>query len=242
VARILALRGTPIDDEYARRLGAAIGGPRGCSHVLTLSQLLGSTVRRALASYQPAARDTGEVIFRRDIVLDGHETADRHIEVALQLNDMRSAAAARPVRPMARFGEQYEARLLARVDLESLLLARLGAAERRRTADALDDLPWARREDLGAALVGRPAMRGLSPILLERAAAAPADAPLYDALLMLPPTMIQCFAAFSDNWLRSAAASESLIGMGGMPDSCYMWRRDGALHRARRPDDPVPNI
>jgi len=30
--------------------------------------------------------------------------------------------------------------------------------------------------------------------------------------------------------------------MGGITDSCYMWRRGGALDRARTPNDPSPAL
>ena len=40
-------------------------------------------------------------------------------------------------------------------------------------------------------------------------------------------------------WIdRSERAAAPADCRGGMPDSCYMWRRDGALDRARRPHDP----
>src|SRR5262249_60745907 len=44
VDRIRALAGARLDDAFARRLGEEIGGPRGCSHILTLAHLLASTV------------------------------------------------------------------------------------------------------------------------------------------------------------------------------------------------------
>jgi hypothetical protein len=30
-----------------------------------------------------------------------------------------------------------------------------------------------------------------------------------------------------------------MLGMGGKADSCWMWRRDGALQRLRTPEDPA---
>src|SRR6516165_8511129 len=48
VDRIRALAGTRLDDAFARRLGDEIGGPRGCSHVLTLAHLLASTITGVL--------------------------------------------------------------------------------------------------------------------------------------------------------------------------------------------------
>jgi len=53
---------------------------------------------------------------------------------------------------------------------------------------------------------------------------------------MLAPATIQCFASYRDTWtqLRGATSSET----GGFPDSCYMWRRDGAFHRRRERQMP----
>src|SRR5438034_1221294 len=47
IDRIAALAGTRLDDGWARRLGDAIGGPRGCSHLLPLGHLLGSSAAGA---------------------------------------------------------------------------------------------------------------------------------------------------------------------------------------------------
>jgi hypothetical protein len=53
---------------------------------------------------------------------------------------------------------------------------------------------------------------------------------------MLAPATVQCIASFIDTWtqvpwMRPGAASNGETG--GHPDSCWMWRRDGALGRKR---------
>jgi hypothetical protein len=242
VARLMGLQGTVIDAGYARRLSDAIGGPRGCSHVLTLAQLLGSTVRWALDHDSGASRRPGERLFRRDVVLDGHEPEARRVAIAIQLNDFAFAPAAAVAQPMSRFGSHLEIQALADIDLSQLLLAGLVLAQRRRTASDLERDDWHRRPEIETKLVGQPALQGIAPVLLDRLAADPRNAPIYDALLMLAPTMIQCFATMSDSWLVGTREADTLIGMGGIPDSCYMWRRDGALHQARRDGDPVPTL
>jgi hypothetical protein len=68
--------------------------------------------------------------------------------------------------------------------------------------------------------------------LLSRFAERPADRPLLDALLMLSPTLIQCAGALSERWPAEAKLSRSRMGTSGLTDSCYMWRREGALGRA----------
>jgi len=69
--------------------------------------------------------------------------------------------------------------------------------------------------------------------LLRRLDVVPPRPPVRDALLMLAPTLVQCLAALADRLLSLAGANRSLTGLGGLPDSCYMWRRDGALGRSR---------
>jgi Protein of unknown function (DUF2889) len=240
VDRVRALAGARLDDRFARRLGDEIGGPRGCSHVLTLAHLLGGTVTWAMRHERErsgAAHRPGERVFRRDVIVDGVEPPDGGVELGLQLTDLHLAPAA-PVAPaMDRFGAGCEVRAIARVDLGSYSLGPVRVAERRRDASTLD-APWRDRADLAAGLTGLSLARGVSAALLERYAGRPDDQPLLDGLLMLAPALIQVFAALSDAWPVVAQGERWLLGMGGRPDSCWMWRRGGALEAARTPEDP----
>src|SRR5262249_54239976 len=119
------------------------------------------------------------------------------------------------------------------VDLSTFTLTGLTGAERRRGLDDLERAPWRSRDDALAALVGLSVGAGATAALMARLGVAPDDRPLLDALLMVPPALIQCSAALSEAWAHAYKASASLVGMGGLPDSCYMWRRDGVLTRAR---------
>ena len=76
--------------------------------------------------------------------------------------------------------------------------------------------------------------QGISGELLRRFGNVPADRPLLDVLLMLAPTLIQCAAAVSEPWAVAAKRARWVVGLGGQPDSCYMWRAGGALDRARK--------
>jgi hypothetical protein len=111
-------------------------------------------------------------------------------------------------------------------------------AERRRTAGRLD-APWQPRDDAAAVASGLSLARGVSATLLERLGGRPEDGPVLDGLLMLAPALIQVFAALSDAWPAQAQRERWVLGMGGRPDSCWMWRRGGALQAARTPDDPT---
>jgi len=60
------------------------------------------------------------------------------------------------------------------------------------------------------------------------------DRPLLDALLNLTPGMHQAMAVMDEGWALTAKAVPTVMGMGGIADSCYMWRRGGALDRIRK--------
>jgi hypothetical protein len=243
IGRIASLVGARLDDDWPRRLSTEIGGPRGCSHILTLALLAGSTVAWALARDRERfgaapARRPGERIWRRDVVVDGHERSPTAMQLALQSTDLHLAPTPALAPSMDRFAGAHEVRGLADVDLAGFALERVALGERRRTPETLDRAPWRERADVAAGLAGLSLARGVSAALLERVGDAD-DRPLLDALLMLAPALIQCFAAMSESWAGMAAQNGWLVGMGGRPDSCYMWRKDGALDRARQASEPV---
>jgi len=237
VERVRALAGARLDDGFARRLGDEIGGPRGCSHILTLAHLLGSTVAWVLRRDAGEPHRAGERVFRRDVIVDGAEPAEGGLALALQLTDLHLAPVAPAARAMERFGGGLEVRALATVDLGRYAFDAVRIAERRRDAGDLE-APWRNRDDVAAALAGLSVARGISAALLARLGDRPDDQPVQDGLLMLAPTLIQVFAALSDSWVKLAREQGWLLGMGGQPDSCWMWRRGGALEAARAPEDP----
>jgi Protein of unknown function (DUF2889) len=236
IGRIQALVGAPLDRGFAKRWLAEIGGPLGCSHILTLGQLLASTVAWALERERacaPGPRRVGERIFRRDLVIDGCAVPGGDLELALQLTDLHFAPSPALARPIERLGEQLELRALVLVAMRGMTLARIEAAERRRTRAELASASW---RDHGAALaplVGQKLASGVGGALVRRFGDEPDLRPLLDLLLNLTPAAHQCMAAFSENWPALALQNPSQIGMGGIPDSCFMWRRGGALDRAR---------
>jgi hypothetical protein len=236
-----ALAGRPLDADFARAAGGALGGPRGCSHVLTLTHLLASTTAWALGRETAlhgagAARRPGERVFRRDLVVDGFECADGTLKLAAQTTDLHFAPAPARARPMERFAEELEVRVHADVAFPSFALRAIEAAERRRDAPGLDRAAWRGREDVTATLGGECLGAGVTARLLARLGERADDRPLLDTLLMLAPALVQCAAALSEQWPAMFAMDPSRVGMGGLPDSCWMWRRDGALDRARAAD------
>jgi Protein of unknown function (DUF2889) len=231
IRRIEALAGTPLDAGWARRLAGEIGGPRGCSHLLTLGHLLGSTAGWMLDREQAlhgtlAARRPGERAFRRDLAIDGHEPSPGRLILAAQLTDLHFAPAPERALPMDRFAEALEVRVLADVDFTTGTIGRITAADRRRGRGDVAGAPWRSRDDDVSWLAGERVGAGITAILLARLGNAADDAPLRDVLLNLAPALVQCAAAMLE-------VSPALTGLGGLPDSCWMWRRDGALARLR---------
>ena len=73
---------------------------------------------------------------------------------------------------------------------------------------------------------------------------APEDRLLLDATLQIAPGYIQVMAAVMDRWLSQPKPEAPVdefapkttlaeVGVGGLPDSCYMWRADGPLASMR---------
>ena len=238
--RLQALVGEPLDAGFARRLARTFGGPLGCSHLLTLAQLVGASVPRFLADARLEARRPGERIAKRSLFLDGFEQPDGALEIAIQLSEFRLRPDVDVSLPLDRLARQHEVRVLARLDRELTTLVRIDAAERERDAESLAAAGWQSRRERVAALEGGPALRGLATRVLAALGDEPADGPLRDALLNLAPGVIQCLAAFSHRLVARfagaaapAAAIPRELSVGGYPDSCYMWRIDGPMTRAR---------
>jgi len=236
IGRVDHLVGLRLDDGYASAVGAEIGGPRGCSHILTLAYLVGPTTRWAMAEDErlhgrAPGRRPGERIFRRDVTVDGYETAPGELALTAQLNDLHFAPSPAVAAPMQRFGAQREITISAAVQMKDLLVRHVTAEERQREIHDVTTAPWRSRDDAVASLAGRSLRAGISAAILRHFGAAGNDAPLRDALLQLAPTIVQCFAAL-DIWALLPEASTA-ASTGGLPDSCYMWRRGGGLGTSR---------
>jgi hypothetical protein len=238
--RLQALVGEPLDAAFPQRLAGVFGGPLGCSHLLTLAQLMGSSAPHVLPDAQLDARAPGERIARRSLFLDGFEQPDGALEVAIQLSEFRLRPSAAVALPLDRLARQHEVRVLAGLDRELTTLVRLDAAERERDVETLDSAHWRSRREAVAPLEGGPALRGVAARVLAALGEDPANALLRDALLNLAPGVIQCLAAFSHRLVARFAGAVATparlpreLSVGGYPDSCYMWRSDGPMAKAR---------
>lgn len=230
IGGLAALHGMRLDD--AARLRAAMAGAAGCSHLLAIAQLLCATLREAGDLPAAPADAVHAQLLRRDLVVDGNERADGTLAIAIQLSDLRTAPAPAGRRAMDRFLRHDETRLALTLAGWPATIAAVAGAERRRTATDFSAGAWRDLDGALAPLRGLSLGKGAAQALL----AATGDLPrVRAALLQLGGALIQCRASFPDKWLNAAAAPEH-PGLIGMADSCYMWRRGGALERVRGGD------
>jgi len=239
VERLQASAGATLDDGFARKLAEAYGGPRGCSHLLVLTHLAASATRRAIACERArfpsgAERSPGAPVYRRDLIVDGADCGDHRLELAVQLTDLHLAPVHGIASPMESFASELELRLRADIDLRTVRLASIEAAQRERTLDTLESAPWRSRSEDVRWLEGTLMAAGIGGKLIRAHGEREEDRPLLDALLNLTPGMHQAMAVMDEGWALTARAVPTVMGMGGIADSCYMWRSGGALDRLRK--------
>jgi len=248
--RLKALEGEVVDSAFAGKLSQHFGGALGCSHLLTLFFAMAAALPRAVAREREVAarrgepRGVGERIFWRSIFIDGYETEDAGIELSVQLTDVHSRPHHAAETPLDRLDRQEEARVVARLDSPGFGVRRMQAAERLRELPSLADAAWHDRSDELATLVGQPIMPGFSRRVRDLLAAREDRALLRDALLQVAPGLIQVLAAITDRWFvrarsasaagEGAATSPPVGAIGGMVNSCYMWREGSPLLDARQ--------
>jgi hypothetical protein len=237
--RLHALAGQRLDADFRKKLGASFGGPRGCSHLLTLFHLLASALPQVLDAEEALGRPErgpGEMLFQRSLFIDGFQR-DGTLQVVAQVSDYHTRAAAGAVTPLDRFGWQHEAHIGVLVGLDELEIREVSASERRRTADTIQTAEWRDRSTALRDLEGRRIMPGLGGHALRLLGEDPEARLLLDAALNLAPGFVQCMAVLTEKFLTTPRHDDEelpdLVQTGGLPDSCYMWRSDGAMIRLR---------
>lgn len=231
IGRLRALVGRRFDESFNGALRDTFGGALGCSHLLALAQFVAAaTAEASRIEVAPTARTIGQRIFRRDLIFDGHEIEEGRLAIAIQLADLGFGPTPAECLPMDRFASQYELRLRLVLEGWPALITSVDGGQRRRERDGFAEAQWLTAETLREALVGLNLGKGAASELARRLAS---DHPVRDALMMLSPALIQCRASFPDKWLNQVASNMNHPGLIGMADSCYMWRRDGALAKTR---------
>lgn len=238
------LAGERLDDGFAKKLSQRFGGPLGCSHLLTLTHLLASTLRGALdleavvAKTSPP-REPGERIFKRSLVVDGFEQDDgARMALTLQQNDVLTTPFGLVESPLDRFRRQHEVRVLAHVDMQTMTFADITGEERTRDRERLVGPRWESRADSLAPFAGQSALSGLAASLMSHFGDDPAHRALLDVMLNFAPGLIQCMAAMAHRIVEKSQSDEpdalggpSIVQLGGQADSCYIWRAGGPGQR-----------
>jgi hypothetical protein len=238
--RLAAVVGTVLGKPLTSAMREQAGGAIGCSHLVTLAFFMDGALRAGLARDRArhpgrfASAGGGEALFRRDLVFDAHAHADGRIVEVMRQNDLDWNDA--PVGALApeRFARHHELEATLEVDLWPGSLLAIGGRERERTAEQFVDAVWSDRTDALGALRGLGLARGAAGEIAARLGDATAMTPWRDALLMLAPALVQCRAAHPDAWHDKVRTTPRHPGLTAIPDSCYMWRRDGALERIRQ--------
>jgi len=251
--RLEAMTGERLDPGFNRRLGKAFGGPLGCSHLLTLFQLMASTIPYALGlEHARLAREGGETapgtrFFRRSIAIDGDLSQDGSLDVAVQLTDTHTRPPFPGNRAFERLVGLHEVKCFAEIERKRFRVEQLELRERERDSATSADAAWTDHDAFVATLAGAPILPGMAGRLFALTGEDPAKRVVRDVLLQLAPGFIQIIAALMDHTVlrpvatggsAPATASDpttpSVSGLGGMPDSCYMWRRDSLYTLSRR--------
>jgi hypothetical protein len=251
--RLAVLKGETIDDAFAKRLSSTFGGPLGCSHLLTLFFSMAAALPRAIAheaeilKAHDEPRLPGERLFWRSVFVDGYELDDESIELSVQLADVHSRPQHGVESPLDRLESHREARIVAGVAPPTFAVTKLRGAQRVRRMPNLGDARWDECSDALSSLVGSPVVPGLSRKARDLLQDNAELALVRDAMLQLAPGHIQVLAAITDRWFTRSReeSSESQTGgaerkggppvgaIGGMIDSCYMWRTGSPLISAR---------
>ncbi len=243
--RLRGMKDKHLDGNFVGKLAGEFGGRLGCTHLLSLTQLLPSTLDRALAwesslvagdAPGEASRERGERIFKRSIVFDGYEFSDREeMEVIVQLNDVHTTPQQDVTNALERFARQFEVQLWARVGMPNLQLTSIRGREREREEMPLDRGGWRDLAEDLSALHGCRTLEGLGREVIGLLGGEVTARPLRDALLTIAPGMIQCMAVKVRHMIERGDGEDSEPNstalLGAQPDSCYIWRADGPGRR-----------
>ncbi|MEE3328556.1 MAG: DUF2889 domain-containing protein [Myxococcota bacterium] len=238
--RIPELVGRPLDTAFAKWLQAGFGGPLGCSHLLALAHLLGSTTPQALsrdAELFPAdehARGEGERIFKRSLVLDGFELIETgRLQIMALLNDIYTRPQEEAHDLLDRLAFQRELRFWGEIGMPSMSFDVLESEQRKRSSLTAAD--WEDLSPLLSPLLGVGAMQGLSHRVLDLFSERPDMQPLQDILLSVGPALIQCLGSMAGRMAENqpGQAAAPISALGGMNNSCYLWRVGGPGLRHR---------
>ena len=242
--RLFELAGECLDDAFPAKLSAKFGGPLGCSHLLTLFQLMASAIPHAAAiEHARAEREgtrhaVGDRFFRRAVFVDGLRRTDERIDVAVGLTDSMTRPWSADSHSLERVERFHEVKIAATVDRKRFEFGEFEVLERIRDADSLEDVEWRDETGTFASFVGSTVLPGLAKRIFGLTDETPALFAIRDALLMFAPGFIQIIAAQMDLFFeeraraRDAGTEPDVARLGGNPGACFMWREGGPIEKA----------
>lgn len=242
--RLLDFKGDHLDADFTKRLSAHFGGALGCSHLLTLFQLMASTIPRAgaLEKARSAREGTlprfGEIFFRQSLFVDGHLRDDNRIDVAVQLADTQSRPLGDGEPQTARLESSHEWKVLATVERKRFRIEEIRASERLRRFETLGTEKWISHDARVSPLCDGPMIPGLAGRVFKLLGEDATRRPLRDSLLQLAPGFIQIVAALIDDYFKERAKSQDgsakpeVSSLGGNANSCYMWRENSPISKS----------
>ena len=238
VGNLDVLVGEPLDGAFRARLLAAFGGPRGCSHLLSLFQFMASAIGRGvaheaqLAQQAGHARDVGEYLFQSSLFIDGFRAPDRNFLLTLQLADYLVRPEELVTGALERFEYEDAVRADVVVQTPDMTLSQARLATRERTLDSLAASQWQEHPVWAAQMNDRSIMGGFTAHVAQTWGGMPDAQALHDGLLQLAPAFIQVMAAVADQWIarsRVESGDNSAVPLGAGVDSCYIWREGGKV-------------
>ncbi|MBJ20495.1 MAG: DUF2889 domain-containing protein [bacterium] len=244
--RLLDLRGEKLDPGFAKKLGILFGGAIGCSHLLTLFQLMASTLPRAVelerarSERENSIPELGARFFRRSVFIDGHERSAELLDVVIQLADTHARPLIAGSRVTERLALSHEVKTFASIDRKRFTLVRLEIRERERNHEDVGHAQWIDRTELVSSLTGARIIPGMAGRVFKLLGGETRYRPILDNLLMFAPAFLQVTAALMDEYFenrekagnRKAGIKPAVTDLGGNSDSCYMWRSGGPIQRA----------
>jgi hypothetical protein len=187
-----------------------------------------------------ARREVGERPFRRGAFIDGYEPEEGGVQLVAQLGDFYTRPGGAGLSPIARLAHQHDVRVQVTIESGTRQLRDLRVAERTRDGDTLHGAPWHDRLPELEGFEGAPIAPGMARRVLSTFGDESDRLELRDLLLQLAPGYVQVLAAISERLYGSSRRSadagegEGVSGggvemLGGMVDSCWMWRAGGPL-------------
>ena len=244
--KLLALNGECLDTVFTKKLGGVFGGALGCSHLLTLFQLMASAVPRAVVlEYDRIAREgtehpLGARFYRRAVFVDGNQRSGEQTDVAVQLADTHTRPLEGGARVTERLSLSHEVKTFATIDRKRFLVDRLEIRERERTYSTVGTATWTDHTEWAEPLLGVRLIPGMAGRIFKLIGDRGDLQAVRDNLLQMAPGFLQITAAQMDEYFERREQTQpgetpekpAVSDLGGNSDSCYMWRRDGAIHSA----------